>query len=832
MNSRSSRVGYCVLLLMLISACSSNKGGGGGDGNASSSTTVSTSSSSQQASTPRIAVIVPENVFAGEEPEISVEIEGVDKPEELSFTIENNPDWLSIDPTSGEITAAPGDDDVGSYSEIKVVAEDAEGKTYETTLDPIVIPPPPVIDAFASSRLVLISGESAELSWQSSNTVSAQLTPVGDDVNPSGNTSVSPAETTEYTLTVTSEAGQSISKALTVVVEDFLAVELRASTIQGGAPLTVTFTPIVNTQNAANRVYWDFEGDGGEVDGGLGTGDQGFDQVISLLTGRLIDYDSTSRSQMFIYDTPGTYNARMRLWDALGNQIDSSVQIEVLNVAPSITVVADVTNGEVPLAVTFTVVAEDNEGIASLSWDFDNDGEVDEQGEELTVTHLYETTGEFQAAVTATDLGGVTSAVAAPHISIRAQPEGSPALSVTASPRTGDTPLSVRFTGSATIPSGDTVSEWRYDFDGDGEVDLVSTNRREDFVYNSPGTYYPRIEIITEQGLTALDIEQIQVAPDLNLAIESPTINPLADEQELASIISTLNGSYNVQLDIVDSKSQIVRTIVPWQVRDADTYTDNWDGKSDDGSVLAPGAYFAILRYKIEDQEYALDLRTTTAGQIFYPGACGGVGALSRCGDLEVPDYPLQPFNNQPWVFKFRANFVAEMTANLSIYTTDQLMSTFFTRRPYGTRLESEIVWNGEDANGAILPTVDTRYLINLFGETLGDNAMYLDHGVRLHNMRAEPSIFYPYQKPASVTFDLTRAADIDMWVVNARGGGEVYRTRFPQQAPGESVRLNWNGTNNAGVYLSPGEYRISLVATDEFGHKSIPIHAMQRIRY
>jgi len=70
-----------------------------------------------------------------------------------------------------------------------------------------------------------------------------------------------------------------------------------ASPTSGSAPLTVTFTPDANTGNAILTYEWDFEGDGT------------FDRS-----------ETVGRDQSFTYNTPGNYNATLRVTDNQNEQ--------------------------------------------------------------------------------------------------------------------------------------------------------------------------------------------------------------------------------------------------------------------------------------------------------------------------------------------------------------------------------------------------------------------------------------------------------------------------------------------------------------------------------
>lgn len=708
-----------------------------------------------------------------------------------------------------------------------------ESSTGDVTEQSLTIEVNPIVEAiiseFTTSRLTLVEGDSATLSWRTENGMSVSISPDIEGLESSGTISVSPDVTTIYTLIVESSTGDIAEQSLTIEVSQLVTANIEVLNNSGYAPFSVTLTPDVTSQNAVNRYYWDFEGDGGSIDGGLGIeGNYGFDQVTSLLTGRLIDFDSTGRSQTYTYNSPGEYQVRLRILDADGNYLDTSAEIIVLNAAPIVSVSADKTTGTVPLTITYSLAIEDNEGVDNIRWDFESDGEIDQEGSGTATTHLFENAGTYQTTVEVIDSLGASTTVALPHMSIRPKPEGTNSVSLSASPLTGSAPLSVYFSSSFEAPSENPIIDWQWDLEGDGTVDFSGTENTLSYIYEKPGTYYPTLTVQSEDGDQATDIKEITVEPSLSLEISAPTFDP--ELEEMATITTSLQGTYDVQLEIVDSSGTLINTLIPWQERTTNVYQDQWDGTNSESEIAAPGPYFALLKYRVEGEERILDLRETTANQLLYPGGCSR--GLRSCGSLTIPSNELEPFNYQPWVYEFTSNYIANFSSYMSIFTTNELMKTFFTRRPFGSQGTNQIVWNGDDTDGVILPKVSTRYLITILGETLGNNAMFLNHGVRLQDFRAAPSIYYPKRGDSALSVTLSRAASLELWVVNTNGGGEVFRTQTERLEAGDNIEFSWQGKNNQGVMLAPGRYRLSIKATDDYGYESQAISALQRISH
>jgi len=818
-NATFFRTIHGLVIAMLLAACGGGGGGGGGD----------TVPPSIAGDAPTIAIVGDAYVFTP----VVTGLEG-----NLAFSLENGPDWMTINPDTGALGGTPPKDAQGDeYAGIVLVVTN-ETNTLRLSLQDISVPYQPVIDA-TLSRLTIDENETSTLSWTITHASSIAISPDIGEVAETGSVDLAPAETTTYQITASGEGG-TIVKSFKVTVLQQLSVSLRANVLQGNAPLIVNFSPVMDSRNATNRHYWDFEGDGGTVDGGLGTEGQGFDRVVSLLTGRLIDYDVIGRDYSYTFSTPGIYTTRLRVWDANGLQKEASVTITVLNQSPVVTTQVDSDNGEVPLTVNFMADAKDNEGIATFDWDFDGDGVYDDStagtsyngGSRAQGQYAYTTVGVFQAKLRVTDMLGAQTELALPHVQIRALPSGSASASMSVSPSTGDAPLDINLSSSVSVPNESPAVRWEWDFEGDGSFDVETTSNATNYQYNSGGKFYPRMRVHMDDGQTAETVAEVIVNTVHQLAIDVNTFDPEAAGN--TTVVTDLGGDGPVSIVIEDKSGTLVRTLVPWADRTSGNYRDNWDGKNDLGNVLSPGEYYAVLKYKESGNDIVLDLRDTTGGEIFYPSTWGCRRGISPCGKLTVPNSPLEPFNGLPWVFKYDSPYVAEMTSYMTIYRTNNVVNLFFQRQPVGVG-DHEIVWNGEGTDGRILPTVSTRYLISLFGHTLADNAIYLDHGVRIRNMSISPSIIYPTSTDnmaGQITLDLTKNADLELSVIDVETGGEVLRRSLGQSTAGTALNLSWAPKNNQGVALAPGSYRVSIQATDQYGYTSLPVHAMQRIQY
>ncbi len=85
----------------------------------------------------------------------------------------------------------------------------------DVTISTSVVNPPPTIDSFSANPTSITSGQSATLSWATTNATSCTIN--GSSVSVDGSMTVSPTSTTTYTLTATG-AGGTVSQDVTVTV--------------------------------------------------------------------------------------------------------------------------------------------------------------------------------------------------------------------------------------------------------------------------------------------------------------------------------------------------------------------------------------------------------------------------------------------------------------------------------------------------------------------------------------------------------------------------------------------------------------------------------------
>lgn len=659
---------------------------------------------------------------------------------------------------------------------------------------------PPVISSFTSSTNNLTSGQAATLSWQVSDADSVELLPGIGSVDTSGSLSVSPTENTTYSLVATNSVGETIDTvAITVIPR--LSLQIRATPDSGDAPITIRFTPLPDTFTAINRYRWDFNGDGV------------YDRT-----------DTVGRDQTFTYNEPGVYSVGL---EAVAS--DSTVQtavyeLNINNAAPEVNASVDVTNGEVPLTVSYSASATDRDGIESYEWDFNNDGIFDFTSSSTgNTTNLFSVPGNYQATLRVTDRKGASTEISLPNIEIRALPAGSPTVTFTPSLTSGTATLFVRFNAQTTTAAGVTVDSWEWDFDGDGIVDS-NTPDSDSFNYTSAGTYFPELVVTTSDGGSARDIRRIDVtssAPSMS-RITQHTIN--TDNSETSTITTRLFSQTRVQLQIEDSNNNRVNILIPWEMRSAGTYDDVWDGTDAQNQILPEDQYYAVLLYGEPDNEQRVDLRDSTGGRQYNP-------SRSR-----IPR-TFSPFDNDPLDITYTLNRPSEVTAFMGLFNTNTRLVTFLQREPLGAGSYT-IYWNGDAPNGQTIPPVPGNpFLFGIWGWELADNVIFIRNAPQISGVTILPGVLDPTSKAvlrdnfSHISLNLSKDATIELVVSDVATGSEVAHRTITNQTAGD-IEVLWDGKGDDDEFLAPGEYRIGVRAVGDNGARSMFIFGMQRIYY
>lgn len=237
------------------------------------------------------------------------------------------------------------------------------------------------------------------------------------------------------------------------------AADFDASPVRGPAPLEVSF------RDASIGVIGSFEWEFG--DGQEGRGER----------------------TVHLYETPGTYEARLRLRGP-GGLSEATRTIEVLSPdRPAAEFDAAPRKGRAPLRVRFV-----NRSLNAdrLEWDFGDGAGSDEEDP----VHTYDAPGVYTVRLRAANALYTDARVREGFI--RVVHPGAPLANFRALPKKGAPPLEVSFED---LSIGEELSEWEWDFGDPGSGDeRTSGERNPVHIYRTPGRYDVRLRVRGKHG--------------------------------------------------------------------------------------------------------------------------------------------------------------------------------------------------------------------------------------------------------------------------------------------------------------------------------------------
>ena len=591
----------------------------------------------------------------------------------------------------------------------------------------------------------------------------------------------------------------------------------------GYAPLQVTFTPRISAEESIQLYHWDF-GDGTKND------------------------SNTSRENLIgspvqhTYANAGEYTAILTIYDSNYQPATSQLLIKVYNEAPMITALeASPSNGELPLAVSFSASATDNEGIREFLWDYNSDGVVDFNDSKIDINnptyaprsayssayYTYTGIGQYQATLSVVDINGTTTTSTVPTISVLVGPEGTPSVTATASPSYGQAPLMV------TLYSYGSMARWEWDFDGDGNYDYSSTTSGTvDHNYTDAGTFYPQLKVTGTNGMISFDSVEVTVGQNISLTRSTDTI----DIKSAESVTLQLSVAAEAETSVIveNHRYQRVKTLLDW-ARRSGTLSLNWDGSDENGATVSEGDYYIVLLYKEGGETKRYDLRDERNNRDV------GISTNISAGDKFAPYLA-------PMAIEFSLTSAAEVSLDIGpdgISVTERI-KTLLLKQPLGKGVHT-ILWAGDANDGTLAdlskykdkyPSNANYYMTGGFMNQLADNAVYVKSGVSVLDLKSDIPIYVPTtidanqnQKLLTVSFELSAPASVTLTVNDAQSGATVV-TKQVASLPAGQQSVTWDGKDANGKYIAPGVYRIGVKATDSYGYTSLTQYALQRIFY
>ena len=230
----------------------------------------------------------------------------------------------------------------------------------------------------------------------------------------------------------------------------------------------------------------------------------------------------------------------------------------LLNIAPTAAFTMSVSFGETPLTVNFSaVLSDDPDGdIVKYEWDF-GDGT---SGDGVSVSHTYTIAGTLTVVLKVTDDGGKTArATKTLVVTAPADPtDGGAIATFTATPLTGESPLTVTFNAAASYHpiQGVSITSYTWDF-GDG---VTGTGVVTSHIY-SPATTRTYHVVLT---IIASDNTQATAEQDIIVTVQGPAPPTGAPTAHFTANPNNFVGPDNVTFDPGNSTATAGRTIVSY----------------------------------------------------------------------------------------------------------------------------------------------------------------------------------------------------------------------------------------------------------------------------
>jgi hypothetical protein len=231
------------------------------------------------------------------------------------------------------------------------------------------------------------------------------------------------------------------------------------------------------------------------------------------------------RPLTLVYNDPLNVEDRGRLWEYVVQPFDgissesgpqSNAALAVFgddNIYPLAQMLADPTEGTIPLTVQFSALTEAAPlgSIINHEWDLDGDGNYElETGTDTLAEYTYDHSGVYIARLRATD-DAARTAIAGKVITVGT----APVAVLKADPPGGEVPVQIHLDGRGSYSELGELVKYEWDLDGDGTFEIDAGPVPEMFVdFDVPGTVQIGLRVTDNIGLMALDTLELELRDD------------------------------------------------------------------------------------------------------------------------------------------------------------------------------------------------------------------------------------------------------------------------------------------------------------------------------
>jgi PKD repeat protein len=216
------------------------------------------------------------------------------------------------------------------------------------------------------------------------------------------------------------------------------------------------------------------------------------------------EWGEDGKRHTMTFDTPGDYDAGLRVTDDSGNVTETHVAIHVADKPGPVTHIA-CDSATVLAGRSVRCRADDSASPVSISghtWDTDGDGADDRSGSSVTLT--FRKAGTRTVRLTATDGRGRTTQDTMTIVVT----DNPPTASISA-PSSVGLNQNATFDGTGSSDPDGTIVRYEWDLDDDGNYE--TTGSRPSVAYATPGRHTVHLRVTDDNGATATTIASVNV---------------------------------------------------------------------------------------------------------------------------------------------------------------------------------------------------------------------------------------------------------------------------------------------------------------------------------
>lgn len=357
------------------------------------------------------------------------------------------------------------------------------------------------------------------------------------------------------------------------IIEEIVVSPADTSTLT--APATIDFS-LANIQKVINRqgrsiatIEWDFDGDGA-----FETPTQ--DIIISQL-----------------FPTSGSFNVQVKI---TLNDGQEGVYQKLITV-PQGSFKATPQIGPAPLSVTFDAsVVTEGQQIKRYQWDFDGDNIFDEEGNERSVTHIYDKIGDYIITLQTIDANNTVKRYTQ-TVEVQTGDFIQAEAVIDVQPGTaGTAPYRINLSGADSASPFGQIQSYEWNF-GDGST--PRNGRNINHTYEKPGKYEVTLTITDESGEQQKTSVEIEVSGTKSAPEAVITTNPSLDAKS-----QSLKGALPLVVNFDGTKSTDKDNNIvdyAWDF-ESDGENDNFGSKVQH-SFEKPGEYIVTLTVRDADDQ-------------------------------------------------------------------------------------------------------------------------------------------------------------------------------------------------------------------------------------